>query len=417
MKKFYFVFALFSAVLTSAFAQIENEIAPPFNIKTVSFMQNGQNVVPFFRMGESFQFRFDDLHYSEQDYFYTIAHCDYNWKPSSLSKMEYLTGFDNIRIQNYENSQNTLQSYSHYVLSIPNSQTTQIKLSGNYILKIFDSNSDLVLSRRFVYYESMVGVPVQIKRSRTISDINFMHNLDFSVKPGNLILQNPNQNIKIVLLQNGIWNTSIKNIKPQYTIGTDLIYKYDKETSFYGGNEFLYLETKDVRAGNNTVLKVTSGELYNTYLYTNLARANEPYTYYPDVNGNFVPSVIGRTNAFTEADYTWVYFKMTAPSYFGKEDVYIQGMFNNYTLSDEYKMDYDSKQGIYSKALLIKQGFTNYQYVLADKKGKVNQKDALDGNFYQTENDYYVLVYYKGTTDRYDRVIGLGKANSIDITN
>lgn len=130
MKKIYLVFTLFFGVLTHTFAQIENEVAPPFNIKTVSFMQNGQNVVPFFRMGESFQFRFDDLHYSEQDYMYTITHCDYDWKPSSLSKMEYLTGFDNIRIQNYENSQNTLQGYSHYVLSIPNSQTTQIKLSG-----------------------------------------------------------------------------------------------------------------------------------------------------------------------------------------------------------------------------------------------------------------------------------------------
>lgn len=417
MKKFYLVFALLFTVFTPVFAQVENEIAPPFNIKTVSFMQNGQNVVPFFRMGESFQFRFDDLYYSEQDYFYTITHCDYDWKPSSLSKMEYLTGFDNIRIQNYENSQNTLQGYSHYVLSIPNSQTTQIKLSGNYILKIFDSNGDLMLSRRFVYYESTVGVSTQIKRSRTISDIDLMHNLDFTIKPGNLILQNPNRNVRVALLQNGVWNTAIKNIRPQYTIGTDLVYKYDKETSFYGGNEFLYLETKDVRAGNNTILKVTSGELYNTHLYTNLARVSDPYTYFPDVNGNFVPSVVGRSNAFTEADYTWVYFTLKAPTYFGKEDVYINGMFNNYALTDEYKMDYDSKNGVYTKALLIKQGFTNYQYVLANNKKQINQKDAIDGNFYQTENDYYVLVYYKGTTDRYDRVLGLGKANSVDIVN
>lgn len=417
MKKFYFAFALFFIALTYSFAQVENEVAPPFNIKTVSFMQNGQSVVPIFRMGENFQFRFDDLYASEQDYIYTITHCDYDWKPSSLSKMEYIQGMDNIRIQNYDNSRNTLQSYSHYVLSIPNSQTQQIKLSGNYILKIFDSNGDFVFSRRFVVYESTVGVSTQIKRSRTVTDINFMHNLDFAIKPGNLILQNPNQNVRVALLQNGVWQTAIKNIKPQYNVGTDLIYKYDKETSFYAGNEFLFLETKDIRAGNNTVLKVTSGELYNTFLYPDNARGNSPYTYYPDVNGNFVPANVNRDFSTVEADYSWVYFSLTAPTYFGKDDVYINGMFNNYALTDEFKMDYDPKKGVYTKAILIKQGFTNYQYVLANNRKQVNQKDAVDGNFYQTENDYYVLVYYKGTTDRYDRVIGLGKANSIDIVN
>ena len=416
MRLFYFIFNFFLLISFGSQAQTEHEVAPPFNIKTAAFTQGGQSVVPIFRLGENFQFRFDDLYAAEQDYMYTITHCDYNWQPSPLSKMDYLNGFDNVRIQTYENSKNTLQGYSHYVLSFPNSQT-KIKISGNYMLKIFDSNNELVLSRRFVLYETIVGVSLQIKRSRTISEIEQRQNLDFTIKPGNLMLQNPNQNVKVVLLQNGVWNTAITKIQPQYTIAGDLIYKYDKETSFYGSNEYMYLETKDIRAGNNTVNRVTSGEIYNSHLYTNLARANQVYTYYPDINGNFVTSVASRETPNVEADYTWVYFSLQAPSYFGKEDIYINGMFNNYALTDEYKMEYDSKEGIYKKAVLIKQGFTNYQYVLANKKKQINQKDAIDGNFYQTENDYYVLVYYKGTTDRYDKVIGLGKANSVDITN
>jgi len=416
MKKTLSIWVTFFIVLCG-FAQVKHEIGPPFHIKTASFVQNGQNVVPIFRLGESFQFHFDDLYATEQDYSYTITHCDYNWKPSSLSKNEYIQGMDNVVIQNYSNSINTLQSYSHYILNIPNNYTKQIKLSGNYILEIFNSYGELVFSRRFVFYESLVGVPLQIKRSRTVTNINFMHNLDFSIKTGKLTLQNPNQNIKVVLLQNGVWNTAIKNIKPQYTIGTDLIYKYDKETSFYAGNEFLYLETKDIRSGNNTILKVTSGELYNSFLFPDHARANSPYTRYPDINGDFVPLNIRQNSSEAEIDYSWVYFTLNAPNYFGKDDIYIVGMFNNYALTDESKMDYDSKNAVYTKALLIKQGFTNYQYVLANNKKQINQKDAIDGNFYQTENDYYVLVYYNGTTDRYDRIIGIGKANSVDIVN
>ncbi len=417
MKNLFVVLAIIIMSFMTVSAQVEYEVSPPFNIKTASFVNNGQNVVPLFKLGEGFRFEFDDLYASEQDYYYTITHCNYDWKPSGLSKMEYLKGFDNIRIQNYENSFNTLQNYSHYSLRIPNSQTQQISLSGNYILKIFDDQSQLVLSRRFVIYENTVGVPLQIKRSRTMTDIEQMHNLEFSIRPGALQLQNPTENVKVVLLQNAIWSTAITNIKPQYTIASELIYKYDKETSFYASNEFLYIETKDIRSSNNTVSHVTAGEIYNTHLYTHLARANQSYTYFPDINGGFMSTVYNKNKPSIEADYSWVYFTLKAPSYYGKDAVYINGMFNNYALTDEYKMDYDEQEGLYSKALLIKQGFTNYQYVLANDKQQVNQKDAIDGNFYETENDYYVLVYYRGATERFDRVLGIGKANSIDVTN
>lgn len=417
MKNVFIVLSVFIASFISASAQVEIEVIPPFNIKTASFIKEGQNAVPFFKLGDSFRFEFDDLYASEQDYSYTITHCNYDWKPSDLSKMEYLKGFDNIRIQNYENSINTLQNYSHYVLRIPNQQTQQLLVSGNYILKIYDDQSQLILSRRFVIYENTVGVPLQIKRSRTMGDIEKMHNLEFSIRPGSLQLQNPTENVKVVLLQNGVWNTAITNIRPQYTIANELIYKYDKETSFFGSNEFLYLETKDIRSSNNTVSHVSAGEIYNTHLYPHLARATQSYTYYPDINGGFVPTVYNRNKSNIEADYSWVYFTMKAPNYFGKDAVYINGMFNNYALTDEFKMDYDEKEGVYTKALLVKQGFTNYQYVLANNRKQVNQKDAIDGNFSETENDYYVLAYYRGATDRYDRIIGIGKANSIDVTN
>lgn len=417
MKKIALLFNLLALNILNVQAQTEIEVAPPFNIKTVLFVQNNENVTPFFALGESFTFKFDDLYTTEQDYFYTISHCDYNWNPSNLSKSEYLLGFDNVRIQEYENSQNTLQSYSHYTLKIPNFQTKQIKLSGNYILKIFDGNGQLILSRRFVMYENMVGVGLQVKRSRTISDIAHKHNLDFSIKSGNLLLQNPFENVRVTLLQNGVWHSSINNIRPQYNIGTELIYKYDHETSFDASNEYLWFDTKDVRAANNSVYKISSGEVYMTYLYTNHPRANEVYTYFPDVNGNFIVSNVMRENPNLEADYTWVFFALKVPKNTYKEDIYIGGMFNNYALTDEYKLEYNAKEGLYTKAVMVKQGFTNYSYFLADKKGKLNTQDAIDGNFFQTENNYTVLVYYRGTTDLYDRVIGIGRANSENITN
>ena len=92
-------------------------------------------------------------------------------------------------------------------------------------------------------------------------------------------------------------------------------------------------------------------------------------------------------------------------------------MFNGYAKTDEYKLDYNKEKGIFEKAILAKQGYTNYQYVITDKNGNINFKDAIDGNFYQTENIYTTLVYYRGNNDRYDRVIGRASINSELIRN
>nr|WP_235831831.1 DUF5103 domain-containing protein [Flavobacterium salilacus] len=400
-------------------AQVQQEIPPPYNIKTVSFRQNNENVYPYFRLGEAFQFTFDDLFGNEANYYYSITHCNYNWTPSSqLTVNDYIEGFDNQRIQIYENSFNTLQIYSRYTLSIPN-KFTRLLLSGNYMLKILNEDREVVFSRKFIVYEDQVSVPLQVKRTRNMEYREEKHNLEFSVKTSSFTFQSPLQNVKVVLFQNGRFDNAIYNIKPQYTIGNDLIYRYDTETQFWAGNEYLYFDNKDIRNAVNNVLRITAGEIYNNILYTNEARASRPYTYFPDVNGNFIVNNVrlNVTDINLEADYAWVFFNLSAPAYFGKEDIYVCGMFNNYAKTDEYKMEYNEKTAMYEKAIMIKQGFTNYMYVAADKRGVINEKDAVDGNFYQTENDYNILVYYRMNGERYDRVIGMGYANSENIIN
>jgi hypothetical protein len=126
---------------------------------------------------------------------------------------------------------------------------------------------------------------------------------------------------------------------------------------------------------------------------------------------------INATNSEIEADYAWAYFSLSAPTFRMNKDIYITGMFNNYNTTPEYKMDYNEKTNRYEKAILIKQGFTSFQYTVADSKGIIDHENAIDGNFYQTENDYSIMVYYRENTNRYDRVIGKGTANSINTIN
>jgi hypothetical protein len=142
-----------------------------------------------------------------------------------------------------------------------------------------------------------------------------------------------------------------------------------------------------------------------------------PYTFFPDVNGNFQISNLNSNIIETEADYAWVYFTLANPLNFEQKNIYINGMFNNFVLNATDKMDFNKEKNIYEKSLMIKQGFTNYQYVITDNNGKIDDANAVDGNFWQTENNYFVLVYYRENGQRYDRIIGKGTASSIDIIN
>ena len=185
MLKKWFVLSVFLISNFVAFSQVQTEIAPPYNIKTVSFVQNNQNIVPIFRLGDSFQLQFDDLFGNEANYYYTIVHCNYDWKQSDLAQAEYISGFDNQRIQDYTNSFNTLQLYSHYRLSFPN-KFTNFLVTGNYMLNILNEDREIVFSRKFILYQEMVQVPIQVKRARNVKDIDFKHNLDFAIKSKDL---------------------------------------------------------------------------------------------------------------------------------------------------------------------------------------------------------------------------------------
>lgn len=415
MKIKIILFFLFSTCFLFSQNSIEQE--PPFNIKTISFRVNGNNVIPFFKLGETFELSFDDLYGDEADYYYTITQYNYDWSsPSDLAKVEYLNGVDNQRIITYENSFNTLQLYSHYKQVFPN-RFNQITKSGNYLISILNDEREIVFSRKFVIYEEQVNVGLLVRRARDFDSLDGKQNIEMTINYGDKILQNPIQNVKVTIFQNGNWKTSISNIKPQFTLGSELIYRYNKETQFWGGNESYSIDNKIIRGTNNTVAKVTSGEnIYNTYLYVNTPRRNQPYTYFPDINGNFFIQNINSVNSQIESDYSWVYFALNTPNMLDK-NIYIVGMFNNYNLSDDYKMEFNKNSGFYEKAILLKQGFTNYQYVVTDKSGKIDNQNAIDGNFFQTENNYTAIVYYRGNNDRYDRVIGITNTNSEVIKN
>ncbi len=399
-----------------SFGQAEERIAPEY-ISTIQFKgSTSQSQLPIIRLGERLRLSFDALNGTEEDFYYVITHHNFDWTESDLSKGEYLSGFDDVRIETYENSLNTLQIFSHYKLNIPNRETRKITKSGNYLISIFNDDGEIIFSRKFMVIENVVGVTVAIKRARDLKYIREKQSVQFSINSPTLRITNPKQTVKTLVMQNSNLKSAITDLKPQYTIGTELIYRYDKESSFWGGNEFYSFDNKDVRAANNGVRKVALNDLYENYLFTNISRKDRPYTYNPDINGNFVVRNISAEKATIEAEYVVMHFNLHYYEDIGDKELHIYGNFNNWCIDGSTYMEYDEYSDSYRVSRLFKQGFYNYKYVLVNRDGSIDD-GAVSGNFWQAENEYTVLVYYRDLGARYDRIVGMGMASSTGITN
>lgn len=416
MRNSFKYFLLFLFLSSTVFSQVE-EINPTEEIKSITFKgDTPESQLPVLKLGEYLILEFDVLNGNEDDYYYEIKHYNFDWTPSVLMQAEYLQGFNEQRIRRWDNSFNTYQIYSHFTLTIPNEQTKALTKSGNYLITVYNEDDDIEFTRKFMIYEDLADVGVAIKRSRDVLDIKDLQSVDIVINSNKIQFNNPKQTIKTLVVQNNNLNTAIKDLKPQYILGNTLQYRYVKESSFFAGNEFRYFENKDLRGANTGVQFIRLKELYNSYLYTDIPRVDQAYTYNPDINGNFLITALDTDQPEIYADYAKVHFSLQTNEYKDGQTVHVYGNFNNYAIDESTQMTYNEEAQTYEIPLLLKQGFYSYKYVIKNKNGIVDE-NAISGNFHQTENNYKVLVYYRDLGARYDRIIGVGEGNSVNITN
>ena len=415
MKNIFLTFvALF---LNFSYSQILEELDPPKHIKTIILKEAGaEKQLPLIELGKTLSLRFDDLNGDEADYYYRLRHCNFDWTESVLMKAEYLNGLDEQHIQTYENSYNTLQLYSHFFLTIPN-ENVRITKTGNYLLEVYDDNDEILFTKRFIVYQNnQASVGVKIKRSRDLNLIDTKQTVQLTISPRNGFFTNPKETVKTLIFKNNNLNDCIKTLKPQYTVGNKLMYRYDQEASFWGGNEYFNYDNKDIRGGNVSLNRTTLEDLYHNYLHVNRSRRHDVYTYNPDINGGYVVRNLNADNQNIEADYTYIHFALENFENLGNKNIYVVGQFNDYRTNDSSLLIYDETKHLYTNTSLIKQGFVNYKFVTKNKDGSLDSSQT-GGNFYQTENDYTIVVYYRNLGERYDRVIGIGEGSSINISN
>ena len=404
MKKYLSVL-LFFVLATNVQAQ-RHEILSP-RIASLQVMAGNKWMdMPVAEIGGNIHIDFDDLTHEYTRYTYRIEHCEADWTPSEeLFTSDYLQGFaDGNTIDDYIESINTYQLYTHYSLTIPN-ERCRLKMSGNYRLTVIDENNDEtpVMTVCFMLVEPLMGVSLNVTTNTDV-DINNSHQqVEMALTYGRLNVTNPTEQIKTVVMQNRRWDNARLNVRPQFVMADGLRWQHCRDYIFRAGNEYHKFEMLDLTHPTMGIDHISwDGEMYHVFPF--ISEPRRQYVYDEDANGAFIIRNSDNYEIENTCDYAWVHFQLNCPNPV-KGDVYLNGAWTHDWFLPEYKMEYNEKMKCYEGAVKLKQGYYNFQYLLMNPDGTITTMPT-EGDFYQTENSYQALIYYKGTGERTDRLVG-----------
>jgi hypothetical protein len=367
--------------------------------------------MPVIALGEGVpvNIAFDDLTHEYRRYAYKVEHCNADWSTSGdLFVSDYIDGFnaDNV-IEHVEQSINTNMLYTHYRFQIPN-ERCKLKMSGNYRVTIYDANDDdkAVAECCFMVVEPRMGIKLSVDANTDKGINSRWQQVAMEVKYGSgLSVTDVQRQIYTVVMQNGRWDNAVVNTKPQFVMGDGLRWSHNAQLVFEAGNEYRKFEMLDVRHANMGVEKIDwDGKEYHAYLWPDEPRGS--YVFDEDANGAFyIRNSDNRENNST-SEYVHVHFTLRSPRLEG--DVFVNGVWTNDQLAAPYQMLYDEGAQCYRLSLLLKQGYYSYQYVWQQSNGQIATVPS-EGSFYQTENRYQALVYYRKLGERADRLVGFAE--------
>ena len=388
-------------------------------IHTVLFYRTGNQMnPPVIRLGTNDKLRlaFDDMSNKSYLFHYTIIHCDHNWNPTTnLQKNEYIDGFEEADITNYEFSLNAIPPYVHYEAIFPGPDM-RIILSGNYILKVYvdnPSDENVIFTRRFFVIESLARFDVRIPYyPKKLEYTRMKQQLDVMIQTPDMFNDEPQLRTFLTIQQNGRWDNAKTGLKPTSVTSNTLNYDYQYGIVFNGGNQFRHFNIESYWYQSMYIKQIISdADGYVVILHTSYPRTGKQYETEPDINGHMLIQARKGQNTNTEGEYAWVEFRLKMPKIHGA-DVYILGQLNDWQLDGKSVMIYDNSLQMYRGSIYLKQGYYDYIYaVLPDGETRANVT-PIEGDHWETGNDYTFYLYYRERVPEYDRLVGYMTMNS-----
>jgi len=417
MDKFISINSLIAIVLfsISSLAQVPiQDVNYTENIETVQINPLDDPLGdPFLVLGDNSSkllLSFDLFGKEYETFEYTFVHCDADWVPTEdLIPSEYIEGYYEDFIDEYEYSLNTKQDYIHYRLIFPSSKMKLTK-SGNYILKVYpeDQPENLAFTRRIMVFEPLVSIGGVVKETSEPSRKLLDQEVSFEVNISKLGTQFPSRELRIFIRQNGRWGTMIKDLQPLSITHGIMDYNLQKGNIFKGTNRYRYFDFTSQKYNSEYIQSIdVSGDIDKIYLLPDEPRRNQEYIDDVDFHGVYYIETKDWPNSRIEAEYSDVFFTLNYPVPLLDGDIYILGELTNWYITPYNKMTYNYEKKAYETTLYLKQGYYSYLYAFLPHGSKTADVSFIEGSHAQTQNFYYIFVYYRAAGTVYDQLVGV----------
>jgi hypothetical protein len=385
-------------------------------VHTVQLMKNGtEDRYPIISLNSNEQLKLSfDMLYSQAEVLqYTLIHCDANWNPTNLNQNEYLQGMLFDQITDFKFSTNTYVKYVHYNLIFPN-DNLKPRIAGNYLLKVYRNfdEDNVLLTRKMMVLNNQSQIE-GFARPATLAEHRFTkQEVQFKVKYTPAYIPNPLQDVKVVILQNNRWDNAITNLPPLFATNNVLDYSYMDKTLFNGGNEYRFFDIRSLRQFSTNVRSKRVDTVVYVYLNVDESRGANQYFQYQDFNGKRIIANREGLNSDIDGDYAYTNFYLSAAMGIAPgAEVYLLGEFTDWKINPSFKMNFNRNRMRYEIEVPLKQGRYEYSYATKNVFGEPDET-IIEGNHFQTENEYLILVYTRNLLMNYDELIGAKKLNS-----
>ena len=349
---------------------------------------------------------FDELSHDYHRYICHIERCEADWTTATeMFESDWLNGFNDLIVDDYEHSINTTVPYTHYQFSLPNEQC-HLKMSGNYRLHIQEDGTDEdVLTVEFMVTEQSMQL-FMTATTNTDQDTNGRHQqVSMSIGYMNHSVVRPDEQIQTVVMQNGREDNCRRNVRPAFVNQNGQEWSHAMEYIFDAGNEYRKYEVLDPTHPTMGIDYIRwDGDHYQVFPYISEPRPN--YLYDEDADGAFyIRNSDNRENDII-SDYVWINYRLKSDPV-SDGYIVIDGQWTTEN-SETYRMTYDENAGMYTASILQKQGYYSYQYLWEDNRG-TRRPLPSEGNFYPTENRYQAFIYFKEVGGRTWRLTAFGQ--------
>jgi len=263
--------------------------------------------------------------------------------------------------------------------------------------------------------DSRSTISAQVVQPFSPKYFNTHQRIRFSVSLQGINSFDANRQVKVLVMQNFRWdNAQGGGAMPTFVRGNNLEYNTDNSFVFPGGKEWRWLDLRSLRLLSDRIERAVDKKTsVDIYMKPDIDRSGQRYIFFRDINGLYQATTYENINPYWQGDYATVHFSYVTPDKqpYKNKDLYIAGQLTDYQFNDASKMVFNEEKGLYEGSLYLKQGYYDYIYQVIDKDNPDDQT-TLEGNYWETENIYTILIYYKSFTDQSDQLIGVARISS-----